>query len=165
MSDRLKVPRYRRKKIEDAIEKLIDMLDRVEPDPDLEPSLGSPGCYAPINQEFWAAGSNDDREEDDEREPPEDDEPSLGATHSIDQKLAWAGGRSWCGESDLEFDGETAPSADSEPSLGSCELSNQERWAKGGSDDREEDDEREWDPAEDGIGDKDGAKEQYGDAE
>lgn len=147
MSNRLRVSKHRRIKIENAIEKLIDMLDRAEPDPDLEPSLGSSewqGWNSGADQTLWAYGNKDDREDEhDGCEPPDDDEPSLGATHSLNQKLAWAGGRGWNAGDDLEFDGETRPSADDEPSVGASSCGNQLHWAQGNRDDRELEDERE----------------------
>jgi len=67
-----------RRLAEEATERLIELLDELEADPDLEdggdaePSTGP--CYA------------------DEHEPPEDDERWLGWTHAIDQtSAAWQG--------------------------------------------------------------------------
>jgi hypothetical protein len=65
MSDRTKLPDSTRKKIEIALDRLIDILDKLDPDPDLEPSLG----YNPY-------GSMDQESDD------ADNEPSLGATHA-----------------------------------------------------------------------------------
>lgn len=77
-----------RAEAEDIIESLIGALDEMEPDPDLEPSLGAPerhpgqgwGEEPPKarrahSQEAWATGDlkGDDREDDDS-----DDEHSLG---------------------------------------------------------------------------------------
>jgi hypothetical protein len=129
------LPASTRKKIEAALERSIAALDLLDPDPDLE------------------QGGDD--------EPDQDEEPSLGATHALDQGDAWRAPTAL--GIDLEFDGETAPSADSEPSLGSPEHSRQIHWAQGGRDDREDDDEREWDPAESGVGDVDGLIEQFPD--
>jgi hypothetical protein len=59
-----------------AIEALIELLDAVGPDPDAEPSLGSP---EQVNQESWSFGNRQDLEgEHDGAEPNVDDEPSLG---------------------------------------------------------------------------------------
>jgi hypothetical protein len=69
----------------------------------------------------------------------------------MNQEQAWRA--SMVLGTDLEFDGETAPSADSEPD------SDSEPWLAGypwdGGDDRE------FDEAERGIGDADGAMEQF----
>jgi hypothetical protein len=130
---RADLPASTRKKIEAALERLIAALDALDPDPDLE------------------EGGDD--------EPDQDAEASLSATNAVNQEQAWSSG--WFQGSDLEFDGETAPSADSEPSLGSPEHCPQVHWAQGGRDDREDDDEREWDPAESGVGDVDGLIEQF----
>lgn len=273
MSDRLNLSPSTRKKIEHALDKLIALLDACDPDPDLEPSLGSDpygsqdlegdtsddepslGATEALNQErAWRTPvvsgidlefdgdtcPDADKEPDADGEPwlagcpmdggrdleldPADEEPSLGATAAVNQERAWKLGSWWQG-TDLEFDGETTPSADAEPSLGSlnsysgngdqsswaagsaddregnssddepslgsrdkeidqrswhhgfdndCELDtsdtepslgaleqvNQVRWAQGARDEREEDDEREWDQAEDGIADSDGLIEQ-----
>ncbi len=142
-----KLPAWARQDIEDAIDRLIAVLDSADPDPDIE-------------EDDPAGGDVVDEPHDEVEEG--NAEPSLGATHAADQDIAWAGAHGWCRGEDLEFDGETAPSADSEPSLGSPERCPQVHWAQGGSDDREHDDEREWDPAEDGIGDYDGLAEQHG---
>ncbi len=117
-----------------TIERLIDMLDAMEPDPDLEPSIGG----------FLMGGTaHDEREADYEGSGPDagvtsDDEPSLG----------------WCGHSrsqygfreDVELD-----HADEEPSLASPERhlspycygldGSQSHWAEGGKDEREEENE------------------------
>lgn len=58
--------------------------------------------------------------------------------------MAWARGL----DEDCELD-----DSDREPSLGSLNIGDQTKWAKGARDDREDDDEREYDPAEHGIGD------------
>ncbi|HWM48539.1 MAG TPA: hypothetical protein VNR11_16660 [Xanthobacteraceae bacterium] len=83
-----------RQEAEAEIERLLDLLDQIEGDPDLEPSLASPempdfvmssfltyGDPAEFSQERWAKGGADDREDEhDGREPDEaDNEPSLGA--------------------------------------------------------------------------------------
>lgn len=58
--------------IENEIERLISVLDAMEPDPDLEPYLGAPER---ISGSWWAPHHNTDERETDEA----DDEPSLGA--------------------------------------------------------------------------------------
>jgi hypothetical protein len=61
------------------IENLIELVDRIGPDPDLEPSLGWPAGLASLA----FTGGNDDREQDDsDDEDGADDEPSLGS-HEI----------------------------------------------------------------------------------
>jgi hypothetical protein len=81
-----------------------------------------------------------------------DNEPSLGATHAPNQEQAWRAPLVL--GTDLEFDGETSADADKEPD------SDKEPWLAGypwdGGDDRE------MDEAERGIGDMDGAMEQWG---
>ena len=166
MSDRGSLPASTRQKIETALDKLIALLDAVDPDPDLE--------------------------EDDPAEASGDEEPSSGATAALNQDRAWRAPMAF--GTDLEFDGDTRPDADREPSLGSPEYlglrshANQEDWARSrGGDDREfdtaddepslaapertgcqiswargADEDLEWDQAEDGLGDQDGAMEQYG---
>lgn len=122
--------------ISTTIERLIDMLDTMEPDPDLEPYLGS----------------GDDREGEDGYAGEADLEPSLGwaANGQHGQHANFAS--DW---GDLEAD-----DADDEPSLGAPEtrfaganyspsygplapsvapIGSQERWAIGGRDDREDD--------------------------
>lgn len=180
MSDRLELSSSTRKKIERALDKLIALLDACDPDPDLEPSLGSNpygsldqeddscdnepslGATTALNQEkAWRVGGNDlefdgdtcpdaDKEPDADGEPwlagcpfdggqdlePEDeDEPSLGATHAVNQNDAWRAPVGWCGYFDLEFDGDTCADADKEPSLGS-RSDTQINWAGGSDDDR-----------------------------
>lgn len=75
-----------RQTIEQQIAALIDLLDTLDPDPDLEPSLGwSQPAGHPLETPsalLRNANAGDDREEDDEREPDEDGEPSLGWTES-----------------------------------------------------------------------------------
>jgi hypothetical protein len=52
-----------RKEARDEIERLLAFLDRTEPDPDLEPSLGSLGEHH-TDQTRWAAGDRADIEVD-----------------------------------------------------------------------------------------------------
>lgn len=134
----------------------IEFDGETAPSADAEPSLGSPNpawLYHTIevsspatSQEHWAEGTTDDHESDDS-----DDEPSLGSRDKEIDQRCWNQGF----DDDRELD-----TSDAEPSLGALEQVNQVRWAQGTRDDREDDDEREWDQAEDGIGDCDGLIEQ-----
>ncbi|MGB7698871.1 MAG: hypothetical protein WBL57_06095 [Methylovirgula sp.] len=189
MSERVNLSASTREKIETALDKLIALLDAIDPDPDFEP---------------WLAGAANDGGQDLEGDPSEE-EPSLGATEALNQDSAWRAAVAL--GIDLEFDADTCPDADREPSLGSPEYlglrshANQEdwagsrggddrefdtaddepslaapertgcqiSWARGADDDceaehdgREPDEDREWDEAEHGIGDMDGAMEQFG---
>lgn len=96
-----------------AIEALVDVLDSIEPDPDVE--------------------NNGD-----EHEPGEDEEPSLGAAHAPDQERAWRG--TTCNEIDLEFEGDGVAECDLEPSHGSLgsysTVRSQTEWARGPYDER-----------------------------
>lgn len=80
----------RRARLEAAIERAIALLDQLDADPDLEPSLGSMSCVGSLNpdaqmafnrpqwdQERWARGGADDDREDehDGIEPDNDVEP------------------------------------------------------------------------------------------
>jgi hypothetical protein len=74
-----------------AVEKLTSVLNTVDGDPDLEPSLGAPMGYGgdPSNQEVWASGSPYDTEQEhDGREPDVDDEPSLAHGNDLNQETA-----------------------------------------------------------------------------
>jgi hypothetical protein len=74
----------RRQRLEQAIERAIDLLDELDGDPESEPSLGSSSCVGPLegwididgrwSQEFWASGSRDDLE--DEHDGREHDQKS-----------------------------------------------------------------------------------------
>jgi hypothetical protein len=96
VSERLNLSASTRKKIERTLDKLIGLLDALDPDPDLEPSLG----YNPY-------GSMDQESDD------ADNEPSLGATHALSQEQAWRS--PLVIGTDLEFDGDGVPDADKEP--------------------------------------------------
>jgi hypothetical protein len=74
-----------RREAEAAVEQLLALLDELDGDPDLEPSLGAAEEHpfggilgatrtSKGSQGLWDAGNRDDREGDDS-----DDEPSLGA--------------------------------------------------------------------------------------
>ena len=82
-----------------AIEALVAILDGLEPDPDLEPSLGAQDpAWEGTDQELWAQqGNTDDREGDehDGREPDVDDEPSLGAPECVGYIPADGPGGPW----------------------------------------------------------------------
>jgi hypothetical protein len=82
-----------RQAVEAQIDLLIDLLDQLEPDPDLEPSFGfSTGGHYPENlpQEgdafhcYWDAG-HDHEDEHTGEEPDVDGETSLGWTSQINQ--------------------------------------------------------------------------------
>lgn len=89
---RLSDPTVRRS-IEDEIERLISLLDFVEPDPDLEP---------------WLAGGGEVVGTDDREMDASDDEPSLGWTAATNQTVALQGGTSPF-FLDGEFDAGDAP--------------------------------------------------------
>lgn len=114
----LKLNPHDRTVLATTIEKLIDLLDAIEPDADLEPWLGAPECTAGhgrhqtgSQERAWRIPANDDREDD-----GDDLEPSLGGMGT------WGNGQM---EYDLEGgeNGETWP--ESEPSLGWPEQINQ----------------------------------------
>ena len=131
-----------------TIERLLDLLDAIEPDADLEPngddepSLGWPTSHEIFSQTTLNGyDTGDDREghsglgltEDDE--PDVDGEPSLGSLDRMVNQNRWAEGGGW--GTDVEHD-----DADKEPNLGSlnsCGQSvSQEQWAKSNRDDRED---------------------------
>jgi hypothetical protein len=134
---------------------------------DEEPSLGA---SIVINQEkAWRAPNVGwscyvDAEFDGDTCPDADREPALGSPEFLGfnshvNQEGWGLG----GSHDRELD-----TSDDEPSLGS-RSDTQTNWAGGSDDDceaehdgREPDEDREWDEAEQGIGDMDGAMEQYG---
>lgn len=106
------------------IERLINILDLIDPDPDLEPSLGGDQY------------GNVDLEREDEY-----DEPTIGAPELPNQERSWSidAGQRWDAERELD-------TADHEPSLGSsgscysADRRSQEGWATGNRDERERDD-------------------------
>jgi hypothetical protein len=103
-----------RYELEDEIERLIDMLDTIDPDPDLEPSLGdTPYCRNPATVDLEGDSA--------------DDEADLGWT-----EMEARFGRYALGSDQLQ------PSND-EFSLGSLGAINQERWSAGRADDLEHD--------------------------
>ena len=74
---------YIRPEVREAYARIcVELLDRLDPDPDLEPSLGSLNQTRPdSSQESWAGGTSDDREFDDsDLEDGADTEPWLGWT-------------------------------------------------------------------------------------
>lgn len=121
-----------------AIEALVDILDRLEPDPDLEadnddePSLG--WCDGAYGRRY---GGTDDREAEDEHdEDGGDSEPSLGAPDRAALFDGWV--------SSVDGGGYSAVSSFS-----------QVGWAAGGASDLEEGDDN-------GIADAGGLQEQWG---
>ncbi|MBP6010624.1 MAG: hypothetical protein KBA31_00205 [Alphaproteobacteria bacterium] len=73
-----------RDRLEAAIERAIALLDQLDGDADLEPSLGSRSCVgstlsplgidpAQYDQRRWATGSTDDREDEHDGHEPDDD--------------------------------------------------------------------------------------------
>lgn len=93
-----------RMRIARHIEEMIDLLDALDGDPDLEPSLGyTPKGYAvdsvdrTTDQTRWAQGRDGD-DDDVDREPDVDDEPSLGSTGGTAAGIDWPGGaQAWAG--------------------------------------------------------------------
>jgi hypothetical protein len=127
----------RRRRIEEAVERMIQALDEIDGDDDLEPSLGSsethpsPGFYYTTNdrsdhQEGWSRGRRDDREEEhDGREPDVDDEPGV----DNEPALGWTDEESAAG---FNYAGALYGHED-EPSLGSVavhELISQACWSQ-----------------------------------
>lgn len=118
-----------RRDIERHVDALIDLLDTLDADPDLEPSLGwtsSMGHYLETPTDLIAnANAGDDRESDDsDYEPDTDSEPSLGWRGAgcfpesdnqagVDFHLNADHG----GELEEDHDGRE-PDVDGEPSLG-----------------------------------------------
>ena len=87
-----------RQAVEAQIDALIDLLDTIDADPDLEPSLGwqtgnqSPEHHVQDAIDFTGnANAGDDREDEDEREPDFDGEASLGWRNEGSQTGQWAG--------------------------------------------------------------------------
>lgn len=145
------VDRATRQRIEAAIQAMIDALDALDPDVDVEPSLGSTATNELRSQENWAAGNCTDLESNVDDEPQDDPadqgEPELGSFDQIvNQEHSWKStGEFWDAGAELD-------TADAEPSLGSMavgENSSQKEWAASGTQDLEED------PAENGIADSD----------
>ena len=155
MRSALKAVALIRKEASAEVERLIALLDRIGPDPDLEengdndadvsehePSLGSVDNF--LNQTKWAAGGGNDTEHTIDREGDEHDgresdtdEPSLGSVdNNIDQR-SWALGMD--DDREHEHDGK-------EPSLGApiSSINDQTKWAVGRTD-REEEFDREED--------------------
>ncbi len=60
----------------DAVQAVLEVLDTIDGDPDLEPSLSSVGASSPVlDQSRWAQGRRDDAEDEhDGREPQCEDE-------------------------------------------------------------------------------------------
>lgn len=116
-------PPISRRAVEQQIDALIDLLDTLDDDPDLEPSLGFTERLHNISQSDpnYAANANagDDREADDS-----DLEPSLGSVNPTIYGVqeSWSAGN--CDDREHEHDG-AEPDADGEPSLGWPENTNQ----------------------------------------
>jgi hypothetical protein len=95
-----------RRQVEAQIDALIDLLDTLDTDPDLEPSLGwtqPSGHYLETPDQLLAnANAGDDREDDDEREPDVDGEPSLAATETFNQASAAYYGHPYTSSNELE---------------------------------------------------------------
>lgn len=82
-----------RKHIERAIESLLALLDTIDGDPDLEPSLGAPEVSLPdvigfvpsrfrsTSQEHWSDGRGDEEQE--EQHDAEDDPAEAGHTEGM----------------------------------------------------------------------------------
>jgi len=115
-------PSITRRAVEQQIDALIDLLNTLDPDPDLEPSLAFTERLYNISQADpnYAANANagDDREADDEREP------SLGSVNPTIYGVqeSWSAGN--CDDREDEHDG-AEPDVDDEPSLGWPENTNQ----------------------------------------
>lgn len=73
-----------RKEVSAEIERLLAFLDCTEPDPDLEPSLGSLGEHHP-DQTRWAAGGQRDLEQD----------PAESGIGDLDGLLEQVGSQDW----------------------------------------------------------------------
>lgn len=90
-----------RRDVAAEVERMIDFLDSLDPDPDLEPYLSG--------MDLWG----DDREaEHDGREPDEDGEPDLGWTESVMQGGPSWRGSGWGADVDCEDDPAEAGIAD-----------------------------------------------------
>jgi hypothetical protein len=147
-------PEFDKGAIATSIERLIDMLDAMEDDPDLEPYLAG-----------YAGEGGDDRETDldvlegddnPDDEDGADDEPSIGTSYyagyghfELDLELDTADSEPAFGWTD-KLDQSTpiahalASNYEDEPELGWS--GNGKGWSEGdGVDDREGDDERDWD--------------------
>lgn len=105
------VPLATRQQVEAQISLLIDLLDQLDPDPDLEPSLGfSTDGHRPEDQVqegdaydvYWDAGDDHEGEHTGE-EPDVDGEPSLGWTDNPNQASPhWSQVAPLCSGPDLE---------------------------------------------------------------
>jgi hypothetical protein len=142
------------KNCRELVDLLLDLLNGLEEDPDLEPTLGfmnGPSvmdeCETPedgepslasldrmTDQTKWAKGSMSDAELDES-----DDEPSLGSlsSHGHGDQSVWGRAGEGVVDAEDEHDGRE-PCQDEEPSLGSTATINQEAWAFGNNADREQ---------------------------
>ena len=141
--DSIPVTEIPRQIVEAEIELLIELLDRLDHDPDLEstadeePWLGAPaGIFANgfgTNWQGWSAG--DDREDDgDDLEPDCDDEDG----GDDERELGWTDFQARTGKYHYNWKMQWLV-PDGEPSLGSTDRFNQSYWWQGSRDDREED--------------------------
>jgi hypothetical protein len=76
--------RVLRFEMEEAIDRIIDILDLLDSDPDLEPSLGAPEKTGA--QTHWAEGDRQDREEQAEDDDPEELRRRTGAAPRVDRR-------------------------------------------------------------------------------
>ncbi len=124
-----------RRKIEQHVDASIDLLDTLDPDPDLEPDLAG-----------YSTGMDSREGDDPDLEPDSDDEPSLGwqgpsgwLGESTDQSMPdfYANADAGCGLEDEHGGGE--PDVDDEFSLGWTAAANQDTAVQDSvrSDDRE----------------------------
>ena len=81
--------------IEDAIERLVALLDKLDGDPDFEPDLGSPGTAPAYGSEV-----TDDREGDDER-----DCDLAGGSSDLEHDPALSGDTNWSDDTDIPQEG------------------------------------------------------------
>lgn len=111
-----------RARMAEAVERLLEVIDAIDGDPDMEPSLGSvyqPSIWYPDVP--WAQGVTDDREADgDDLEfTGDENEPSLGAPENPRSQLDWARGEGENREEECEDEGaqcdDEGVDTDSEP--------------------------------------------------
>ena len=126
--------------IEAEIERLIDLLDALDPDPDLEstgdeePWLGAPDGFVFTNWHGLSPEGNDDREDDDSDLEPDCDDEDGGDN---EWELGWTDLQARTGKYHYNWNLPWLV-PDGEPSLGSTDRLNQSFWWQGSRDDREE---------------------------
>src|SRR4051794_28975973 len=87
-----------RRKIEAAVDRLLDALDRLDGDTDAEPDADGEPSLAQVGQRFL--GGEDDREADDDGRDTEA-EPTLGAPENHERRAsAWGRGSRQDGEAE-----------------------------------------------------------------